>query len=455
MNTDQVNADFLRPFETNKGQLESTPGLVELANKTVLKCYCEHYHKQTALQIQECENCGHTTCVDCGRTPKHVYKPINIVREEPKVFDAVLRDMLPMRLQLSDVNAKHLKSLEAAHTILRKTDDWKLYRKAVTPCLGEEVRFKSTAVSDRWKIEYEGANSRLVLVLLNRKVQWQFYAKVDPNENNGSRIRALLDKPFARMSPVNNDNLWQGDWEFCLPFTKRATIKIEGEGDLMSSYQQNLEMWRLRPREKQVYPKLRISVVEPHHPDVFDQLEGTYHAAQDCGMAMNSLHKKAEPKLKGKPDLFLFLNPTGTGVPHDDRFAFSTDKHRLRFGEVRHVVAELHQDFRLSDKKLFEEKVTQQKCEAYGEWHRCPGFLTSLDDVDRPTYEVIEEKPRVHISAGTEDKDFPLEDKDLPSCTKELVALLHCKFKLQDADQDRWSKFEEEKMDKAALHQLS
>lgn len=80
----------------------SASRLLEIAKRALQKCFCEGRTTITNRELQECADCRHTTCVQCGGNPQHNYRPSQALskgRSSPQDAEADVRSLLPLQIK--------------------------------------------------------------------------------------------------------------------------------------------------------------------------------------------------------------------------------------------------------------------------------------------------------------------------------------------------------------------
>lgn len=410
----------------------STQELIKLGQASIHFCYCEGQTSTAEAPIVICQDCGHTSCERCGKLPLHNYSRLNPETVEPRLdssnFHRLIKDALPMRLIFDGLNTAVLEDFASQAT---NKDDWATYFTAIEPAFGKELQFMNSKCSHCWSIFYESSSSRLELVLQDGKAQWRLFAKPDPEEPGNSRARKLLKFPFARMT-VSSENILEGFWEFCVPNTQIFRITINGEGELIPSWDASLGLTHSTISSKRVWTSLRITA-KTLPSNIENDVTGKYQLFRNCGTGMASLHKKTSPVQNGQPPLFLFLDPERIGLPENDQFVFATNKHRLNYEDVRLSVARLESYWRPS-----ERQSSEAECSVYGKWVRCSGAsLRPYEGVGLVKSRVPTPDLSLNILNGAPREMSGSSDSSL-DCAQATIALLSCEVPLSTDQSLGW-----------------
>ena len=358
--------------------------LLSEAKRSSRLCLCEGRVSMTSKGLQRCKKCGHTTCLKCGGNLPHKYELLTTeetsLRLAPIVFENMLKEALPMRVSLHDITVEVLNDLERNSGTNVTPANWKSLSKALPAVLGAELRFHSIKRAQVWSAIYDSPHSRMELVLHPTHAHWSLFAKPSQDEPGGSRVRELLHRPIARMTPMGDD-LLTGSWQFCLPATTDFKIKMEGVGQLTRSWESRLGLQDPELAGKQVWSAIRVTIEDKSLQYLDLDITGDYELLEDCGKASGSLHRR---KGNDSVPLFLFLDPTRLGDPKDDCFVFSTDIRRLNYGETRQIVAKLDSAWRPSAIT----GVQTVQCHVFGHWLNCEATVQPVVPIDTATFEV-------------------------------------------------------------------
>lgn len=406
------------------------------AQKSRRLCYCEGQVLVTSRQLRRCSECLHTTCEKCGGTPSHVYEALGTDKNNPRLlpqdFEKRVKTALPMRLTVQGLSRRRMEELRGASSSPVHDETWEQYISAILPALGEELRFQSLRRAHVWTIHYDGPCSRLELLLYPQTAEWRLYAKVSKHEPGDSKTRQLLAYPFARMRP-HTSGLFDGQWQFCLPTTTQLSLSIEGRGNLVRSWESRIGLQGPKFAEKHVWTELRVKVGKEGKDRLDLDISGHYKWLPDCGTASSSLHKKISGI--GAVPIYFFLDPDRVGNPVADQFVFSTEIHRLTYGEVRSTIARANSSWRPSA----HEGPQDVTCSVYGHWIDCNTVelqsfagrgATFAVPPKTPQVPVAPSKRGIHSSSQTSEK----------KCAAAVLTLLHCNVPLSGGEDVGWKK---------------
>lgn len=347
-----------KPLDLSSTHGRSLPDLLENANKSARLCECEGRTDMTSRELSRCSDCGTSSCKKCGGRPEHNPVPIDFVRHPrlpPSDFEKELKPTLPMCITLPNVTQELLDGLrdEAKATI--PSARWSSWSKAVLRATSLELRFVEAKRQDIWSVVYRSSTATLELLLHPQQPEWRLYGYAEDSAPANAEIRKVLLSPIGRL--LLDGDLLTGQWEFGLPCVTEITTVIEGEGELVPSWEARLGLTAEEFAEKLVYPKLKVSVPAEKLSSLDRNISGTYTLLEKCGTANGALHKKEPTEADaGLPDLFMFLDPHRTN-DSEDCFVFSISKRRYEYGESRPVIFKLDSSWRQSN-KVGEEKVT-------------------------------------------------------------------------------------------------
>lgn len=312
------------------------------ANQTYRACYCEDRFSLASAPLQKCKACGHTTCTDCGISPKHEYALWSPTRVRPSLFDAQLKAALPMKIILDNITIDDVRAAreesgltfsKSEKATLEKMDD------QIEKALVSELRFHSLRRAEIWTASFESTFARLELVFFENEVEWRLFAKPDSDLAANSPTRIALEHPIAFMRP-NGTSLTEGKWLVWLhkPMTISATV--EGQGEPVPSFKNAVGL--MEESNQFEFPQQVVKFEEDASEILDVNLAGTYDLHQDCGMSQGSLHVRRQEDPSARK-IFLFHDPHRINDPRLDPFVFSYDKRRLQYLEIRPLLARVEQ----------------------------------------------------------------------------------------------------------------
>ena len=320
-------------------------------------CHCEGQTTTTRNQVYRCLDCHHTACEKCKGVPEHSYGTADELpiqsRVHPSNFVKQIKANLPMRLVLVGLN---IATFKLARTKVQKKlneNGWSLYIPAITPALEEELRFHRATRGIKWIVTYDATHSILQLVFSTDQICWQLYAKPERTLPVNSPLRVLLRQPIARMQ-VQGNELLSGNWKVSIPIDWKVELDIRGAGEQVKCWEASLGIFDPKVADKKVWSTLHISKkLGPARGSAddksIDKIAGEYQFLPKCGTASGSLHKRVNSKSSRALEVFLFLDPGRTSLPHEDGFVFSRDNHRLKYEEVRDTIASMNLAWRPTD----------------------------------------------------------------------------------------------------------
>lgn len=416
--------------------------LWDTAQQSIQLCSCEGQTLVATRSFSRCTACGHSACENCAGIPTHNYIDIPRVvlndRKDPSAFKNLLRDCLPMRLQLSGLGTTELNLIRIRNNDLLDSALWDEYQKAITPGLGEEMRFHSVKRSWRWIVKYDAPHSYLELMIGN-EVLWQLFAKPDSKAPNNSRTRALLKYPFAQMKISagrlnSGDDILAGEWKFFLPGSVEFPLMIAGGGEKTKAWESKLGLQKADVVHKEVWTELQISNVNPA-PEGFESavnaIVGTYTLLGDCGTACGSLHKRLVPAEAFST--YFFLDPERIGEKEKDEFVFSKDHHRLSYLETRDSIASLQGGWRTDDS---DQNIVN--CKIRGVWRPCGAMLQPFEGPGKPTCAVPETNVQVSVLGGSTLQDMTRLSQEDYRCSTATLALVSFKVPLAAVETHGW-----------------
>ncbi|EWC46566.1 hypothetical protein DRE_04289 [Drechslerella stenobrocha 248] len=333
--------------------------LLKAAMRSSRMCICEGRSLISTSPPQICTVCGHRSCTKCGGKPAHVYHiHQSLSRMPPNVFEDALKEMLPMIVTFQDGEAAVMSSIQYVESLPVKQKDWTIWREYVCKALSSSLAFKTIKRRDIWMVEYESPSARLDLLLDPTRVEWRLYVKIDTKSTQWKQLRRLFDSPVAQMFVKNSaGSLLQGSWRIGVPGIAFVGVNIEGEGELIDSWQKSIGIVEPALAGKMVHSKLCITLADPAQATLLDlDITGSWELLPKCGTASRALHRKV---CENGDLIFLFLDPNRLGDNKDDSFVISQNCERVAFGEHRLLISKFDATFRPSgDLKVIQTQVT-------------------------------------------------------------------------------------------------
>lgn len=344
-----VGAEELRhkPLKLSGKQEYDLSSILTDAENSSRLCGCEGRTDMVDRDLLRCVDCSSTFCVKCGGRPEHNPQPMKFdqnPRLHPADFTKTLKTILPMCLSLTGVTADLLEKLKDQEDLPIVKGRWAKWTEAVLRGSASELRFVECKRQEIWTVVYQSSHAKLELSLHPQRPEWRFFVFPDPSEPARAEIRQVLAAPIGRL--ICGDNLLSGRWYFALPHTTTVPIQIQGEGELVPSWEARLGLTREDLRDKVVYPHLKVAIPKDQL-DRFDRdITGTYTLLEKCGTANGALHKK-QGQDGNLPALYMLLDPHRT-KDSEDAFVFSANIRRLEYGESRPIVCKLDPKWRQS-----------------------------------------------------------------------------------------------------------
>ncbi|KAJ3199694.1 hypothetical protein HDU82_000216, partial [Entophlyctis luteolus] len=329
--------------------------ILTLACLSSRRCVCEGRDGLSRNKIQVCRECNHSSCVQCGGRPEHVYDESLIChaeRKDPAFFTRELKDSLPMRLILKWISPEEV--LEIAQTSNISTSItgsamFPAWSQIVTEALvpSAEFRFSYLKRQDIWTAVFASKSARLVLTLDTTNPHWQLF--VHCPQGASTSVREALKNPVAQMSLSQSaDSYFCGDWSLFLPIERYSfKVSICGEGDLVDSWESKIGL-EGPYQGTTVWSKWTVKNICNDVSLPLGGIDGTYRSIGKCGTAMDYLHVRDKNKEGQK--MFFFLDPSRCGLAATDSFVFATQSRRLDYGEQRLPVAVLDPSWRPHNK---------------------------------------------------------------------------------------------------------
>lgn len=335
--------------------------LIQDAERSSRRCYCEAQTETSDKAVQTCQDCGHTTCLACGNKPMHNYSPDHKQKESrdaPSHFLQKWKSRFPTRLQLSPPVS--LKSLLSGAT--------KAYIAAVERATQDIFNFSQCRRRDSWTVIYVAPHASLELCLSGASAEWRLFARPDRELSGNDQLRHSLRQPIARS--MCGTSLLGAQWEWRLPADTLFNLSIQGKGKKVPSWKARLNL--PVSRDESMWQQLRIDLSSTER--VVD-IAGLYEYLPNCGTAGESLYKRISSRGKS---MYLFWDPSRIGDPSMDGFVFANDCSRLEYDEIRQVTARLDPAWR--PLTLPGKAFTSPQGFVDGHWTTSTG--TKLDAVD-------------------------------------------------------------------------
>ncbi|KAF8967596.1 hypothetical protein BDZ97DRAFT_1903203 [Flammula alnicola] len=418
-----------RPLDLSITQTCSFSELLTEAEKSQRLCSCEGRIDMTTRPLFRCKDCGSSFCKKCGGRPEHNPEPIDTdqhPRVPPSDFAKTLKSTLPMCISLTNVDENLLDGLRQEEKISIPESLWSSWRAAVLRATSSELRFVELKRQEIWSAVYQSPTGTLELSLHPKQPEWRLYAVPEADDPANAEIRQILQSPVGRFTC--DGDLLTGSWQFALPCSSSITVKIQGVGELVPSWEARLGLIGEEFKNKMVYPQVQISVGPADIEKLDRDISGVYELLDKCGTANGALHKKVESDVANLPPLFMLFDPHRTNDA-EDCFVFSISTRRLEYQECRPIVCKLDPSWRQSSKEG-EESVS---CHLPSKW-------------------VVADSVKLTPSVG-QDAEFGIPTKALDltisnEACQDAYALLTCHVSLRGQAGPEWPRGKWEEVDK-------
>ncbi|KAF9530466.1 hypothetical protein CPB83DRAFT_810873 [Crepidotus variabilis] len=344
-----------KPLDLSVVHSSSFSDLLAEAEQSKRLCACEGRNTITNRPLFRCLDCYNSFCKKCGGRPEHSPTPIDTetkLRVHPTEFSRKLKSTLPMCITFEAADQSLLDELRQAETSPIKASLWSKWSTAVVKVTTSELRFAELRRQEVWSVIYRSHAGSLELSLHPLQPEWRLYANPDADEPANAEIRQVLQHAVGRF--ICEGDLLKGRWQFALPSPSSFNIKIQGQDELVPSWETRLGLIGEDFKTKLVYPKLKISVESDAASTLDRDISGIYALLDKCGTANGALHKKIDENDTGAPPLFMLFDPHRTN-DSEDSFVFSTSIKRLEYLECRPIVCRLDPSWRQSSKE--EEQI--------------------------------------------------------------------------------------------------
>lgn len=345
-----------KPLDLSITKACSYPELLVNAEKSKRLCSCEGRMDMTTRPLFRCSDCGSSFCKKCGGRPEHNPEPIdtlNFPRIHPSEFSKQLKSTLPMCISLKNITQELLDNLKDSEKIPIRESRWANWSAAVLRASTSEFRFVELKRQEIWRAIYQSPTGLLELSLHPQQPEWYVYAVPPADEPANAEIRQILQSPVGRLSCTGD--LLKGRWQFALPYMSTMQVKIQGQGELVPSWEARLGLVGEEFRNKLVYSNVKVAVGPTDVQQLDRDVSGIYTLFDKCGTANGALHKRVETDTT-LPPLFMLFDPHRTN-DSEDCFVFSISTRRLEYQECRPIVCKLDPSWRQSAKDE-EENVT-------------------------------------------------------------------------------------------------
>jgi len=350
------------PLVLTRGQATPLPEVLQGAQRSARKCICEA-RDGLAQSLLQCTDCGHSACSGCAGRPEHSYAPLTLDRLLPRDFEAILKAALPMLVRVDGLAAVDWAALRPPAPDCGQ-DLWNGWVEAVRRLGQAEFRFQRLYRAEVWTATYMSPEGRLELTLHDHAPEWSLTAR--PPDAPGP-LRSQLLRPVARLRVDKaGQSIIEGAWELFLPLTKAVEVTVQGHGDQVDTWEARLGLQGKWAGTKR-WNRLKVTAPPETEALLDGAITGDYRLHERCGTAMGSLHKKQTAA--GERPMYLFLDPTRSGLPDQDYFVFAHSHRRLVFGEQRGEVARLDPSWRVGN---CTDKPCAVTCHVSGRWHAVP-----------------------------------------------------------------------------------
>lgn len=305
----------------------NVPCLHQEAKRALRLCYCEGAHGLSKQRIQQCTDCGHTTCLACGGNPEHSYRvpqKLSIGRIPMAAFEEDLRNRLPLQLKLANIPNLGAQGISADH------------HERIISLASSTFFLSNFCRSHCIRILYTAVGGWLELWLSEGTATGYLFAEAPTHLPANDSIRETLAQPVAKANI--GDSLLASSWQWRSLSESAAKISIAGGGKEMPTWWARMQMPDFR--EHWQWQALKVNTAAA----IGSEINGTYQYLPRCGTACESLYKRVEPD--EELAVYLFLDPTRVGPAEQDCFVFARSHAMLDYDETRHVLARVDPTWR-------------------------------------------------------------------------------------------------------------
>ena len=207
----QQGQEYLETTHRNPAEYTTVPrlSLISLAAKTVRLCFCEGRHDNFLKTFQRCRQCGHTTCIKCGKLPKHDcedFKPEVIrARRSPVEFEDLIKDNFPKEINIASLNTvgidKFLQLLGQDTPKGYEDEQWEKILSAIGKALRCRVFFKGVRRAESWAITYQSREAILKFQVSGSTAYWELFTNVEEGASFKSSQKVFETLPHCSDVP--------------------------------------------------------------------------------------------------------------------------------------------------------------------------------------------------------------------------------------------------------------
>ena len=440
--------------------------VLKAAGLSARLCICEGRSTITKDKLRLCTECGFTACEKCGGRPEHVIAdaensktvangaetddqldtdedpfnnevsklmidapkaPTAEERQSPLVFERQIKNLIPMRLVLTNISTNTPDKLkDSSPELFGQIDNkrWMSWKQIFEAAVNSEFRFKTLLRHGTWVIIYESPTARLELILDQKKPEWRLHPICPQTEGCASLKRQLCEHPLARMFLTNDHDALAGVWEINMPTVYTFDLTVKGVGKKVPSYGRTVGLQDPQSLKEEVWDHIQFTVPKEAKNRLDVDISGNYKLLPKCGTAMGALHIKDVARNSGEKPIFFFLDQGRIGDTSEDTFVFSHTFDRLQYGDVRPLLAKLQPSWR----QFSGDNSHTVRCTVDGHWHQMKTAKLGTP--------VISENGGIVKMPG---KKGLAAHADLDSC-RAASAILHCEVPLKNQAETVWPK---------------
>ncbi|RYP14332.1 hypothetical protein DL765_006435 [Monosporascus sp. GIB2] len=318
-------------------------------------CFCNGVAKYSTSQFRQCKHCGTIRCVWCSGNPPHAFTNVD-GPEEPKLPGGAPMEVMSLLPSI----IKHIidvpnpsKCQPAVPGIL--SDVQESLHRAI-------FYYEQLDVTEVITVCYATAESfELRATLFEEGITWHLY--LIPSSTLGQKVLTdvlkkrkedtfFLEQPFARavVSPDEQVLVPANDsWEFwTFAYEKISLVARKESVPNANGQSADVRLALSLPASK------KISDYPQHLQSILSSILVTYEYTPTCDTAEKSLFRYED-------SLYLFKDPTKTGIPKHDRYVIARNCRLLGAKEHREVLVKFsprHQFTWLSNDENHEVSAT-------------------------------------------------------------------------------------------------
>ena len=206
----------------------------EIARRTLRRCFCEGSADIAKQDLQQCIDCGHTTCISCGGNPVHNYQysqALSKGRVLPQTAEAS-----PIQTSTAGEICIDCRPTRSASERYGETPIFTEYLKLVQKAVGGIFSLESIRRTHCITVTYQSSlqSGKLELVLNDHYAEWRVFVSSPLDLPSNHPLRRALQPPVAKSRPA--DSLFPQSWSWRNPLRSKVKVHIKGHGERLPSW---------------------------------------------------------------------------------------------------------------------------------------------------------------------------------------------------------------------------